>query len=185
MQNTLPWWAIALIVVVVLVVLVAMVWGWGRSKSYYGGEFDELDSPGEYDYDGDYIEGDGILGGGPFRISVRDPWYTEMLQGKKLVEARLDKKPFSTRLKAGSPVTVVRSRPHGSTEEYPGGRYKYNTKVKRIDKYKDIEALLKAEGVGKVYPGKKTAAEGVEIFREFAPDVTLPVLAIELAAPEK
>ncbi len=180
MGAQLPWWGIALIVLIILVVLVGAVWMWGR-KTVHGGDADNMAEIDEtFDYGDDYVGGDGVTGGGPFRLSVRDPWYTEMLNNKKHIEARLDKKPYN-KLKAGSPVTIVRSRPHGSTEEYPGGKYKYNTKIKRVDKYKDIEALLKGEGIAKVYPGKKTMAEGVEIFREFAPDVSAPVLAIEFA----
>jgi ASC-1-like (ASCH) protein len=176
------WWAIALTILVILLVLVGMLWSWYSSGGKYGGADDGLEYEGGDDFDDlDYEEG--VHGGGPFRISLRDPWYTEMLNGKKFIEPRLDKMPFK-RLKVGDVVTVVRSRPFGNTDEYPGGKYKYNTKVKRIDKYKDIEALLKAEGVAKIYPGKKTTAEGAEIFREFAPDTTAAVLAIELAAPQ-
>lgn len=124
------------------------------------------------------------IGGGSFRLKVSDPEYTDLLSGKKTVEARLDRPPFS-RLEAGDPVVIVRSRPKGDTSEYPGGKYKYDAEVVRVAKYKNIDALLKGEGVAKVYPGK-TASEAVSRFSEYLPPDTSaasdPVIAIELRA---
>jgi ASC-1-like (ASCH) protein len=124
-----------------------------------------------------------ILGGGPFRLKVSDPEYTSLLEGKKTIEARLDRPPFN-HLVAGDPLVVIRSRPKGDDSEYPGGRYKYDAEVVRVEKYKGIEALLKGEGVGKVYPGK-SAADAAARFGMYLPPGTpalAPVIAIEIRA---
>jgi ASC-1-like (ASCH) protein len=124
-----------------------------------------------------------IIGGGPFRLKVSDPEYTDLLNGKKTIEARLDRPPFN-RLAAGDPVVVVRSRPQDDPSEYPGGKYKYNAEVVRVQKYKGIESLLKGEGVTKVYPDKTTSAATAR-FGMYLPEGTPasdPVLAIELRA---
>lgn len=130
-----------------------------------------------------YYDDAETYGGGPFRLRVSDPEYTALLEGKKSVEARLDRAPFS-KLKAGDPVVVVRARPKGDTSEYPGGKYKHEATVVRVTKHASLEALLKAEGVGKVYPGK-TNEQANERFGAYLPPGTSgkdPVLAIELKA---
>lgn len=188
-------------VLIVLVLIIAIICGLrerGPSKMArtFGGlgtrvrggarpQFRELGADDDEIFEEALGEGK-ALGGGPFRLSIRDPWYTMMLDGEKRVEGRLDRKPFDS-LKEGDEVTVVRSRPKGDTSEYPGGRYKYNTRVKRVKKYKDFAALLKGEKAEKVYPGK-SASEATDIFKEFLPptaDADSPVLAIELEAPPK
>jgi ASC-1-like (ASCH) protein len=126
----------------------------------------------------------GAVGGGPFRLKVSDPEYTALLTGVKTIEARLDRPPFS-RLEAGEPIVVVRSRPQGDTSEYPGGRYKFDAEVVRVERYKDLAALLKAEGVEKVYPGHKTASSAADRFGVYLPpgaSPTDPVMAIEIRA---
>jgi len=125
----------------------------------------------------------GVDGGGQFRLSVSDPEYTNLLDGKKTVEARLDRPPF-TKLNVGDPIVVVRSRPKGDTSEYPGGRYKFNAKVTKAKKYENLAALLKGEGVGKVYPGK-TAAAAAKSFALYLPpgaSADDPVIAIAVEA---
>jgi ASC-1-like (ASCH) protein len=128
---------------------------------------------GNYDY--------ATYGGGPFRLRVSDPEYTALLEGKKTIEARPDRAPFS-RIKSGDVVTVVRARPKGDTSEYPGGQYKHNSTVARVTKYASLDALLKTEGVAKVYPGK-SVAEAASRFGMYLPPGTTaadPVMAIEL-----
>ena len=54
----------------------------------------------------------------------------------------------------------------------------------RVEKYKGIDALLKGEGVAKVYPDKTTSAAAAR-FGMYLPEGTSasePVLAIELRA---
>jgi ASC-1-like (ASCH) protein len=156
-------YAIVLVVVVILVLLAAVVAAYrrrARAAEIVGGR-----------------------GRGPFRLKVSDPEYTDLLDGKKTVEARFDRPPYNT-LNANDRIVVVRARPKDDTSEYPGGRYKFGAEVVRVAKYSNIEALLKGEGVAKVYPGK-TAAEGAERFGAYIPpgaSVSDPVLAIELRA---
>ena len=127
---------------------------------------------------------DAVSGGGPFRLKVSDPEYTAMLNGEKTIEARLDRPPFN-RLAAGDPIVVIRSRPKGDESEYPGGKYKYDAEIVRIERYPSgIAALLKAEGAAKVYPGK-SASEASARFSMYIPEgtpATEPVIAIELRA---
>jgi len=137
---------------------------------------DDDDVYGNYDYDP-------TLGGGPFRLRVSDPEYTALLEGKKTIEVRPDKPPF-TRLKAGDAITVVRARPKDDKSEYPGGMYKHSAAIVRVTKHANLEAALKTEGVGKVYPGK-TQAEAVERFKLYLPpgrSEADPVIALELKA---
>ena len=159
--------AIVLVVVIVLAILAAAVMAFRRRTAPGIG-------PGI---------GPGTIGGGSFRLKVSDPEYTALLNGEKTIEARLDRPPFN-RLAAGDPIVVVRSRPKGDTSEYPGGKYKHDAEVVRVAKHKGIEALLKSEGVTKVYPGK-SAAEAAARFSAYLPPGTTasdPVLAIELRA---
>ena len=63
----------------------------------------------------------------------------------------------------------------------------FDAEVSRVDKYPNLAALLKGEGVGKVYPGK-TAAEATERFAMYLPpgaSPDAPVLALELRAAKK
>ena len=162
-----------LFIIVVIVVVVIYIIKYLRSKYYVGGDCEDCDYEGGYD------------GGAIVRLSVRDPWYTKMLKGEKVIEARVKSGIFEE-LKVGDPIVVVRSRPHGSTDEYAGGDYKYKTKVVRITEYDDLAALLKKEGVPAVYPDKKTAIEAATIFGEFNPPEKIggkKVLAIELEKP--
>jgi len=129
-------------------------------------------------------DGDAVSGGGPFRLKVSDPEYTALLNGEKNIEARLDRPPFN-RLAVGDPVVVIRSRPKGDESEYPGGKYKYDAEIVRVERYPSgIAALLKGEGAEKVYPGK-SASEATARFSMYLPEgtpATEPVIAIELRA---
>ncbi len=139
-----------------------------RSDSYSN---DDL--YGNYDFD--------TYGGGPFRLRVSDPEYSALLEGKKTIEVRPDRPPF-TRMKTGDVITVIRARPKGDTSEYPGGRYKHNSTVVRITKYASLDMLLKTESIAKIYPGK-TAAEATARFTMYLPpgaSASDPVIAVEL-----
>ena len=181
---------IMLVVLVIVVLLaaysqrrwIAQMWG-GRKATViaYGGADDYRDTTrdSEDDIYGNFDND--TYGGGPFRLRVSDPEYTALLEGKKTVEARPDRAPFS-RIKAGDTITVVRARPKGDISEYPGGQYKHNSTVVRVSKHANLEALLKAEGVAKVYPGK-SASEAAERFGVYLPpgaSAKDPVMAIEL-----
>jgi len=177
-------------ILAVLLLLVAVglgLWCYKRGAwpKFGGGDYDdeddregELDAWGALDASG---AGEGIEGGGPFRLRVSDPEYTQLLEGKKTIEARRDVPPFAA-LAVGDPLVVIRARPKGDTSEYPGGKYKFDAEVARVDKYPNLAALLKGEGVGKVYPGK-TAAEAAERFSVYLPpgaSADSPMLALEI-----
>lgn len=127
----------------------------------------------------------GYYGAGVFRLKVGDPQYTELLKGKKTVEARLDREPYN-KLKVGDDIMVVRARPQGDTSEYPGGQYKYSTKIASIKKYKGIDELLKTE-LSATYPGL-SVSDAKARFLEFVPEGVIgkeDVIAIHLSAPSK
>jgi len=155
----------------------------------YGGDGSDDDFHGGSCYDSD-LEGyggypstttGGVIGGGHFRLKVSDPEYTALLNKDKVIEARLDRQPFN-KLSVGDHVVVVRSRPAGDTSEYEGGRYKFDAEIVRVTKYKNLEALLKGEGLNKVYPAHKDNKAAVEKFSLYLPpgtSVNDPVIAFE------
>lgn len=158
-----------------------------RGGRYFNGGAD-LEEGWDDDTGGEWEEGaEGYIGGGAFRLKVADPWYEAMLEGRKTVEGRLDRGPFS-RLKQGDPIIVIRSRPRGDTSEYTRGPYKYETEVARVTKYPNYAALIKAEGPDKVFPGKKTAEAATDEFKKHLrdpADLVGPAIAIELKPPSK
>ena len=125
--------------------------------------------------------------GRPFRLSIREPWYSAMQSGKKVIDGRLRRGAFADDaahpLKVGDPIMIARSRPAGDTTEHPGLRH-YDTKIVRLTKYKTFAELLKAEGVGKVLPGMKSDKEAVSVlsaFHEEGDEEKYGVVAIEVA----
>ena len=175
---------------ILLIVLAYLVLA-GRKASHRrmarGGGCDGGDAFGDEGDDWYEEREEGYEGGGVFRLKVADPWYEAMYEGKKTVEGRLDRGPFS-RLKQGDPVVVVRSRPQGDQSEYTKGPYKYTTEVVRVTKYANYAALIKAEGADKIFPGKKTAEAATDEFKKHLrdpADLNGPAIAIELKPPTK
>lgn len=160
----------AAVVVIALVALACLL----RMKcchkvgGMYGGSCDGAGDDYDYDYGGGDGEEGMVEGGGPFRLSVREPRYAKMQKGEVTIEPRPDNKTFS-RLKAGDPIMVIRSRPRGDTSEYPGGEYKFEAEVVRVDKYPSISDLLEKEKLAKVYPGD-TKASATAAYHEFTPE---------------
>lgn len=79
-------------------------------------------------------------------LLVSEPGYGEMRAGAKTVVGRLRTGIFAPekfRLKAGDPVTVVRSHKKDSPDRPPPHRYR--TKVVRVTDYPSAAALVKAE----------------------------------------
>lgn len=164
------------IVLFVLVLIIALVVGVSLSAAPC---YDARRVTGRGEND---VADEGYSGGGPFRLRVSDPEYTALLNGQKTVEARLDRPPFNS-LTVGETVVVIRSRPKGDDSEYPGGKYKHDSVIKRITKYNNISDLLTKEGHAKVYP-KSTEAEAKTRFSMYLPPGTgdtAPVIAIELS----
>lgn len=109
-----------------------------------------------------------VTGGYPgYYMPIREPWFDMMLNGKKLVEARLNRGP-ATSLKAGDQITVARSRPKGDATEHPGAR-RFVTKVKRVKHYKSLEDMVKEEGAEALFPGLTGGVKAVVAhYREFS-----------------
>jgi ASC-1-like (ASCH) protein len=137
------------------------------------GEYGNSDDSGEYksyddvaDYGGESLFD--VTGGYPgYYMPIREPWFEMMLNGEKLVEARLNRGPAAN-LKVGDLITVARSRPAGDTKEYPGAR-RFVTKVKRVKHYKSIEDMVKEEGAEKLFPGLTGGVKAVvDHYREFS-----------------
>jgi len=103
-----------------------------------------------------------IMGGGPTRLIISEPEYTQVLDGKKKFDVRPVKRPFE-RIKVGDEILIIRSRPRGDTSEHP--KYKVNAKVISVEEFETVEKALKSH-VDKVYPGKKLV-EAVERYKEF------------------
>jgi len=163
------------IVLFILVLIISLVGALVVGESLYAAR--RVTGRGEND-----VADEGYSGGGPFRLRVSDPEYTALLNGQKTVEARLDRPPFNS-LTVGETVVVIRSRPKGDDSEYPGGKYKHDSVIKRITKYNSISDLLTKEGHSKVYP-KSTEAEAKTRFSMYLPpgtSDTAPVIAIELS----
>lgn len=170
---------IILIVVIILVILFVMMKGssikTGAAELFggcFGGrkEYDEYD---DYDKYGAY-EDDGEYGGGFPRLKVSDPEYTHFLKGKKTLEVRPYHPPYSVifdkfnETKRPQDVTIVRARPMGDTSEYPGGKYKFDAKVVRATKYKNIEAAFKTEKLADAYPERKLD-DAIKTFKTYLP----------------
>ena len=177
-----------LIIIVLLLVLLGMILASMYMKSqsvrFGGGEYlpsgggcdcgsdsgDDSDSDDSDSDSGDAVGGDDdeymTFGGKSMRVRIRlrDPGYTSALNGKKKSEGVLNVPPFSE-LKAGSTITVMRSRPKDDTKEYEGIR-RFKATVDYVKQYKTYGELLKGEGVDKVMPGK-TEKEATEMIREF------------------
>ena len=125
----------------------------------------------------------------PFRLRIREPGYSQLVDGSKTVECRIRKGAFAADarcpLKAGDTITIARSRAPDDTTEYPGARH-YDTKITHVRDYKSLPELLKEEKIGHVYP-KQTAAEAKAAFEAFykPEDLDMGVVAIGLAPPKQ
>ena len=158
----------------------ATVGGYGDEYGYENSSFGDDDDRGGYEnssdggttYDGGGVDNDAarfdITGGYPgYFMPIREPWFGMMLNGKKLVEARLNRGPAAS-LKVGDQITVARSRPAGDTTEHPGAR-RFITKVKRVKHYKSLEDMVKEEGAEALFPGLTGGVKAVVAhYREFS-----------------
>ena len=203
---------LVIVLLFIIVVIAAVCWlgasAAQRAHSYRcGGGPDEFGNYGEGgNYGEDEEAGAGYLGGpgdafgagelnsvtgggdGIARLGIREPWFSEMLKGKKKVEGRL-RRGAAVTLKKGDLITVARSRAPGDLTEY-GKPYRYITKVKRVSTYKTLRELVEAEKPDHLFPGKKMSAdEAVAAYREHFQEAdeaevsrTLPdaVVAIEV-----
>ncbi len=114
-----------------------------------------------------------------FRLAVREPYFEEMVKGKKTVVGRLRTGAFApgkAQIKAGSPVIVARSRPKGDSTEYPGIR-RYRTTVVGTKDYRNVDDMEKGE------KGKGVSKKEFTDFYSEEDLKTHGVLAIQLQPP--
>lgn len=146
----------AILLVVLLIIIIIAAYHYASLGKFTGGG------------DGDYE----MFGAGLTRLFLSDPDYTSAREGKKTVDARICRPPFSN-LSKGDTVVVVRSRPHGDTTEYPGGEYKFKAEITAKKEYASIKELIKDEGLKKVYPDH-SEKEAIELFHKYLPKDAKP-----------
>jgi len=152
-----------LFILVIVIAIICCLGGVSGMRSVLGGDAYGDDAFGGHDMHG----GEADISGGGFggaRLGIREPWFSDMLSGKKKVEGRLKRGAAAT-LKAGDTITIARSRPAGDMTEHPGAR-RYDTKVVRVTPYRSFAELVKKEGASTLFPGKKDDKEALEIYRQ-------------------
>jgi len=156
-------YVLILFILVILIAIICCLGGSSGMRSVFGGDAFGDDAFGGLDVLGEEAD---ITGGGfgHARLGIREPWFSDMLAGKKRVEGRL-KRGAAASLKAGDTITIARSRPAGDTTEHPGAR-RYDTKVVRVTPYRSFAELVKKEGASTLFPGKKEEKEALEIYRQ-------------------
>jgi len=87
-------------------------------------------------------------------ITVKEPHFTNIKNGKKKIEGRLNKNKFAT-LKKGD--IVIWTNNNNSVK----------TKITKIKKYDSFYELLIFEGIKNVLPNVKSLKEAVDTYRVF------------------
>ena len=121
-----------------------------------------------------YIQLKNIQHGGSkktYTISVRQPWFNLIKEGKKTIEGRLNKGLFSE-LKIGDEIVWICKK------------LKFKINVIKIEQYKSFSEMIKQEQLENVLPTIKNDAEGVKVYRQFyteKDEKTYGVLAIGMS----
>lgn len=91
--------------------------------------------------------------------SVKNPYFDEIVSGKKIIEARLNDNKWSN-IEVGDVIIIFKKLDNGKI-------INNNVKVvvEYIRHYVDIENMLLTEGLQHVFPSVTTVAEGVEIYK--------------------
>ena len=89
--------------------------------------------------------------------NVREPHFSNIENGKKIVEGRLRKHSFNV-IKEGDNVLWV----NGDDEEKS-----VLTRITKKVEYESFEEMIRSEGLGNVLPNCETVEEGVEVYRQF------------------
>ena len=90
-----------------------------------------------------------LKGGQQYTITVKQPWFDFIKQGKKTVEGRLNRGLFA-RLKVGDKITWIHKN------------LKYQVNVVYIKKYDSFKQLLEEETIEKVLPNMSDINKGLE-----------------------
>lgn len=89
-------------------------------------------------------------------FKVSDPYYGQIKDGSKSIEARMKFGPY-LKIEKGDTVTVYDSNKENS----------FKVKIDDIHSYETFAALFEAEGVEKVFPDIKEKEKALEIVRGF------------------
>lgn len=107
-------------------------------------------------------------------FGVRDPWFTLIREGLKVVEGRLNKGRFS-KLNEGD---IVHWEVTGKQKP------RCTTTIINIVHYPSFDAMLRTETIERVLPGVPDVDSGVKVYRQFytkEQERKLGVLAIHVA----
>jgi ASC-1-like (ASCH) protein len=94
------------------------------------------------------------LGGQLKTITVSQPWFNLIKEGKKIVEGRLNKSVFA-HLKVHDIVIWMNKES------------KCKSKIIYINEYKSFKEMLEREGLTNVLPGITNIDEGIMIYRQY------------------
>ncbi|MFH1187742.1 MAG: ASCH domain-containing protein [bacterium] len=85
-------------------------------------------------------------------INVQEPYHSFILNGKKIVEGRLNKGKFAS-------INI------GDIIEMEPEKIQFNVVKKNI--YSDFKSMLKKEGIKNVIPNKQTLEEAADVYYKF------------------
>lgn len=88
-------------------------------------------------------------------LHIQDPWYTYIINGRKIVEGRLNK-GFMKTIEKGDNITI-----------FGPNKQQVDVLITNIIIYKTFAEMLETEGLDKVLPGKVTIDDGVEVYRQW------------------
>jgi ASC-1-like (ASCH) protein len=87
-------------------------------------------------------------------VGISDPWFEHIASGKKIIEGRLNKPPFST-FKIGDRIKFI--NPKGVVCVH----------VTYVVKYPTFKEYLTIEGLGRTLPGVYTLEDGIAVYRKY------------------
>jgi ASC-1-like (ASCH) protein len=87
-------------------------------------------------------------------VKIQNPWFDFIASGKKTIEGRLNRPPFSE-FKIGDKLKFINN---GNA---------VCAVVLDIKKYKTFEEYLSIEGLGRTLPNTKTIADGINVYRKY------------------
>lgn len=126
------------------------------SNQQDGGYIKKQNKNMKYDEDTDKIN--------QYEINVANPWFNLIKDGKKTVEGRLKKPPFSL-MKENDIIKVNLSRKEGEPYIDP-----FYIKVIKTNEYKTFSDMITKKGLENVLPGIKNIDDGVAVYRQFYPE---------------
>jgi ASC-1-like (ASCH) protein len=89
-----------------------------------------------------------------FHVTLKEPWFTYIKEGRKTVEGRINKGLFK-HLKPGDIVIFM------------NGYDKVKVKISSKEVYPSFEEMLTKEILSQVLPNIKSVAEGINVYRQY------------------